>query len=167
MIGKVALVILLIFGITGCEKKHDDYEPKIEIENDNKEEHQETKTITENLYGHMREDARYDLVYDGELVLQNNGIYLINILALEFEEEFISNDYATPHFSGKYIYSYGGKNYVVNLDRVTIGFFYRGKDGKSFFEINAEGKQIRYWLKGGSGTKLVINKIWRFVPNGD
>lgn len=166
---KKLLIFALILSLTGCKSENKgNYTPKEETsENDTTNDTKET--IAKNEYGYMNENelGTYEIIFNGEKTFTVNDNYLIDMLALEFDEELMidTTDYTTPHLSGEFRYSYGGKDYVTKLNEINIGFFYTADSGRDFFQIDVEGNQIRYWLYSKGKAELVINKIWRFVPN--
>lgn len=163
---KKLLIIALILGLTGCKSENKgNYNPKEEMSEI--EQIYEPKTIIKNEYGQMNEQGTYELIYDDEISFQVNDDYLIDRFALEFEFPLQLVHYENCHLSGEFRYSYGGDNYVVKLNEIDIGIFYMADSGKDFFQIDVEDNQIRYWLYSKGKAELVINKIWRFVPNGD
>lgn len=163
---KKLLIIALILGLTGCESENKgNYTPKEETSEI--EQIQEPKTIIKNEYGYM--DSRlgnYEIIYNGELKLEVDNSYLIDMTAISFEEDLYANsEIGTAHIAGEFRYSYGGDNYIVKLNTIEANFFYMADSGKDFFQIDVESNQIRYWLYSKGKAELVINKIWRFVPN--
>jgi hypothetical protein len=161
---KKLLIIALILSLTGCKSENDgNYTPKEEMSKI--EQIYKPKTIIKNEYGQMNERGTYELIYNDEISFQVNDDYLVDRFALEFGFPLQLVHYENCHLTGEFRYSYGGDNYVVKLNEIDIGFFYMADSGKDFFQIDVEGNQIRYWLYSKGKAELVINKIWRFVPN--
>lgn len=161
---KKLLIIALILSLTGCKSENKgNYTPKEETSEI--EQIQEPKTIIKNEYGYMDSNfGTYDLIYNGELKFEVDNDYLIDMFAIKFEEPlFADSEIGTAHIAGEFRYD----NYIVKLNTIEADFFYMADSGKDFFQIDVEGNQIRYWLYSKGKAELVINKIWRFVPNGD
>lgn len=163
---KILLIIALILSLTGCKSENKgNYTPKEETSGI--EQIYEPKTIIDNEYGQMNSNfGTYELIYNGELKFQVDNDYLIDMFAIKFEEELFANsEIGTAHIEGEFRYEYQGNNYITKLNTIEANFFYMADSGKDFFQIDVEGNQIRYWLYSKGKAELVINKIWRFVPN--
>ena len=159
---KKLLIIALILSLTGCKSENKrNYTPKEETSEI--EQIQEPKTIIKNEYGQMDSNfGTYELIYNGELKFEVDNDYLIDMFAIKFEEPLFANsEIGTAHIEGEFRYD----NCIVKLNTIEANFFYMADSGKDFFQIDVEGNQIRYWLYSKGKAELVINKIWRFVPN--
>lgn len=167
---KKLLIFILLFSLVGCKNTNNTNLNKNnnDTTNDTKEEtpNNEIETITLNEYGYMNEKNQgyYKLIYNDEITFNVNDDYLIDMFALEFEEKLNVVHYETCHLSGEFRYTYNNKNYITKLNEINIGFFYMGKSGKDFFQIDVEDNQIRYWMYSKGKATLTINKIWKFVP---
>lgn len=159
---KKLLIIALILSLTGCKSENKgNYTPKEETSEI--EQIQEPKTIIENEYGYMdSEFGTYELIYNGEMKFEVDNDYLIDMFAIKFEEPLYANsEIGTAHIEGEFRYD----NCVVKLNTIEANFFYMGESGKDWFQISVKHNEIKYWLYSKSKAELVINKIWRFVPN--
>lgn len=164
---KLLLIFVLLFGLTGCNNNDTKKDTINDTINDTKEqEEKEPETITLNEYGSMNQNHRgyYNLIFEGEKTFTVNDDYLIDMFALEFDEDINIDTEETAHLSGEFRYTYGGKNYVTKLNEINIGFFHMGEGGKDFFQIDVKGNQIRYWLYSTDNATLIIRKIWSFTP---
>lgn len=163
---KKLLIITLILSLAGC-KRENVVNYTIENENLKDEEVYVPKTIVKNYNGSMDNQlyGEYVLIYDDEITFEVNKRYLVDMGALRFDFPLNVVNYEGCHLSGEYRYTYKGDNYIVKLNEIRIGHFYNAEEGGNFFHLVVEDNEIRYWLYSKGKAELVINKIWRFVPN--
>lgn len=166
---KLLVILTLLFSLAGCSYNSSDKNSDIAVSDkeDKKEETEEVQPevvyLTEN--GSMSETAigSYELVFDGEKEFKVHKDYIIDRVAIEFDPETINLDW-NAHLSGEFRYTYAGKEYIVTLNTITIGFYYMGKGGNDSLEINTEGNVLSYWMRSTDDATFIINKVWQFVP---
>ena len=162
---KIALIIALLLGMVGCSKKEEPKRPQVQQKEEQKEESPKIETVILNEYGHMTSElGTYELIFDGEILLEVDDNYIIDHVAFEYDEEFFADsNIGTVHIEGLFTYSCG-KFYMTNLNTIEADFFYMGEGGGDFFQFDVKGNQIRYWLYSTGQANLRIYKIWRFIP---
>lgn len=163
---KLILIIALLFGMVGCSKKEEPTKPQPEIKEEEPEESPKIETVVLNEYGYMDSElGTYELIYDGEILLEVDDDYIIDRLAFEYDEDFYANsEIGTVHIEGLFTYSCN-KYYMTYLNTIEANIFHMGEGGEDFFQLDVEGNQIRYWLYSTGQANLRIYKIWRFIPN--
>lgn len=163
---KIFLIFIFLCGIFGCTKKDEPAKSPPEIKEEEIEKKVEKETVISYEYGYMdSEFGTYELIYDGEILLEVDDDYIIDRLAFEYEEDFFANsEIGTVHIEGLFTYSCN-KYYMTYLNTIEANFFYMGEGGDDFFQLDVKGNQIRYWLYSTGQANLRIYKIWKFIPN--
>ena len=165
---KKLLIIALILSLTGCKSENKgNYTPKEETSKI--EQIYEPKEIVKEIYGYMnkQEFGEYELIFDDEIVVSVNKGYDTYDPLLEFDYKINTSQHETAHLTGEFRYEQNNTTTIIKLNEIDIGYYYQ-ENSNYFFHIVVVENEIRYWLYSPNGkATLTINKIWRFVPNGD
>lgn len=141
--------------LVGCTKQEDNNKyTSSKTQESEKEEPKQQETIYLTEHAQMEEKKQYNIIFDGELKLEVKNDYIIDHVAMTFE-----NDEPVQYRDRSYIdgeFRYG--NYVVKLDTITSGYYYMGVGAKDSFQLEFKDNQLRYWLR--SNATLIINKIY-------
>ena len=165
---KKLLIIALILSLTGCKNDTEikrQNESNINVFEEKEEPTYIPKEIVNEIHGEMNGEGLYEVIYEGEKTLSVDKRYMIDETALIFSFPIEIGEKGMSHLSGEFRYTHNRDNYILKLDKICIDFFYMGVGGENFFHITVKDNQIRYWLYSKGKAELVINKIWRFVPN--